>query len=81
MIHVARTKRRHSNHHSLSGLFLPPEIDWLQEETASIGQSRESSTSAKGSNSKVLVIRAIMDRIRPFAIEQGGIIIAKGSAE
>ncbi len=68
-----------------TGVNLPPEIDWLQDETIEIANKLQKQSSGRNSSTNVdikrEVVKAIVERIRPFAIEQGGIIIAKGSAE
>eukprot|EP01113_Clastostelium_recurvatum_P014240 TRINITY_DN1772_c0_g1_i1.p1 TRINITY_DN1772_c0_g1~~TRINITY_DN1772_c0_g1_i1.p1 ORF type:complete len:2798 (+),score=717.51 TRINITY_DN1772_c0_g1_i1:242-8635(+) len=67
-----------------SGVHLPPEIDWLQDETTHLlgtpapspGESADSQHEARYR----LVLHKIGERLRPFAQEHG-IIIVKGAAE
>ena len=61
---------------SNKSVLLPPQIDWLQEETISI-LNKHNGNHQIAENA---VIEAIKNRLRPFAVDHN-IIIAKGSAE
>ena len=61
-------------------VLLPPQIDWLKDETFNILDEQINKHGKSYQQAEEILTRAIKERLRPFAFEHG-IIIAKGSAE
>jgi hypothetical protein len=69
-----------TNSSSNEQVLLPPQIDWLKDETFNILDEQVNKHAKSYQQAEEILLQAIKQRLRPFAFEHG-IIIAKGSAE